>query len=215
MQNKHRQPQPLQVSYRDYLDDIRRQVRWVHRIMFRRAIRQAIPGLLQQGAPGETLLAVLAARCYISPSATTMDSDGVTVHDVAESCVSSLPLPQRSLFALTSHCLHAFPLLGPMFTTFVPDQLPGLWRINNGLRTIEIPFLPPNAVERLKAMLNAGDMSDPGMLRNSLVLRVDSRDWVAANSFWAAGLLAASHWGDAAAIVSHMQSMRRGNNRRE
>jgi len=190
-------------SYRDYLDDVHQQVRWMDRVRFRYAVRQAIPGLVQQGAPGETLLSVLAADLYVSPSATTMDNDGAILRDAAEHCISSLPAPRRCLFALTSHSLHTFPFLSPTVTTFLPDQLLPLWRINNGLRTVEIPFFPPDTL----AMRRAGESLDPLTQMKALVLRVDSRDWVAANIFWSAGLAAAAHWGDPAAIVSHMQSV--------
>ncbi len=196
-------------SYRDYLDDVSRQVRWLDRVRFRRAIRQAIPGLVQQGAAGETLLSVLAAGFYISPSATTMDSSGVIVRDAAEECITSSARPPRCLFALTSHSLHAFPFLSPTVTTFVPDQILPLWRINNGLQTIEIPFFPPEALALRGTSDSEDDSFDPLPHLKSLVLRADPQDWAAANVFWSAGLAAAAHWGDPVAIVSHIESVTR------
>ena len=193
----------ISQSYRDYLDDVSEQVRWFDRIRFRRAIRQAIPGLVQQGAAGETLLSTLAATLYFSSSPTTMDSTGVVVREAAEICLASSARTPRCLFALTSHNLHVFPFRSPAITTFIPDQMLPFWRINNGLHTIEIPFFPPGALP----LRGAAHSVDPLPHLQALVLRVDPRDWVAANVFWSAGLAAAAHWGDPAAIANHLETV--------
>lgn len=195
-------PDPLQ-SYRDYLDDVRQQVRWLDRVRFRYPIRQAIPGMLQQGEEGETLLSVLAAGLYISPTVTTMDSEGVVLRDAAEQCISTLPPPRRCLCALTSHGLHIFPFLSPTVTTFLPEQILPLWRIHNGLHTVEIPFFPPEAM----ALLERDESDDSHSHLKALVLRVDAPDWLAANAFWSAGLAAAAHWRDPSAIARHLESV--------
>jgi len=181
---------------------VQQQVRWLDRVRFRRAIRQAVPGLLQQGAAGETLLSVLAASLYFSPSPSTMDHDGVIVREAAEACISSSARTARCFFALTSHNLHVFPFLSPTITTFVPDQILPLWRINRGLQTIEIPFFPADALP----LRGTADSPDPLPHLKALILRVDPRDWLAANLFWSAGLAAAAHWGDLATIARHLET---------
>lgn len=185
-------------SYRDYLEDVSRQVRWLDCLRFRRAIRQAIPGLVQQGAVGETVLSVLASDFYLAPSPTRMDNNGGMLHDAAEHCISSSMPTGRCLLALTSHNLHVFPFRSPTITTFTPDQILPLWRFNNALRTIEIPFVPAEAVR-------SHDGDDARL--KALVLRVDQRDWATANRFLVAGLAATAHWGDPAAIVRQIETI--------
>lgn len=188
--------------YREYLEDVSDQLRWVDRICFRRAIRQAIPALLQQGAEGETLLALLAADVYVASSPTRMDGNGVIVHEAAAHCSGRLT---RSLFALTSHCMHQFPFRSRVFTTFVAEQALPLWRIHNKFRTIEIPFLPPEALKLLNMQREENNAFDPP-LHEALILRVDHRDWMAATIFWSAGLAASIHWGNPVAIQNHLET---------
>lgn len=188
----------ISQSYRDYLEDVGRQVRWLDCLRFRRALRQAIPGLVQQGAVGETILSVLASDFYLASSPTRMDNNGEILHDAAEHCISSSMPTGRCLLALTSHNLHVFPFRSPTITTFTPDQILPFWRIHNALRTIEIPFIPAEAVR-----LHDGENAQ----LEALVLRVDQRDWAAANCFWLAGLAATAHWGDPAAIVRRIETV--------
>lgn len=193
--------------YRDYLEDVSQQVRWVDRIRFRQAIHQAVPGLLQQGAEGETLLSLLVADFNFSPSPTTMDSSGTVVHEAAHHCISSSTPLGRCLFVLTSHNLHALPFLSPTITTFTPRQIWLYWRINNKLHTIEIPFWPPDVLEELERPRPDGESFDALPHAKALILRVDPQDWAAASVFWAAGLVTTSHWGDPATIARELATM--------
>ena len=201
-------------SYRDYLEDVSQQVRWVDRVRFRRALRQAVPGLVQQGSEGETLLSLLVANFCFSPFSTVMDEGGSILRDAAEHCVASSAPTLRCLFALTSHNLHAFPFLSPTVTTFTPDQIFPLWRINNGTKTIEIPYYPAKDLALIRAARPEDRVIDPLPHLNfpslkAIILCVDPQDWTVANTFWSLGLAATTHWEDPGAILRHFESVMR------
>ena len=173
-----------QQWYREYLEDARQQIGWIDRVFrFRRAIREGVPALLQHSPEEETLVSLL----------------------VADLCILPAPVAQRCLFVLTSHNLHVYPQQHSRITTFVGDQISPLWKIDNRAYTIEIPFSPPEVMEAR----SEDDTIDPLTQFRTLLLRVHPRDWMAANVFWAAGLAAANHWGDPAAIMQHMEDAMR------
>ena len=172
--------------YREYLEDARQQIGWVDRnLHFRRAIREGVPALLQHSPEEETLLSLLVADLRILPA----------------------PAEQRCLFVLTSHNLHIYPRQHSRITTFVGEQISPLWRIDNSSHTIEIPFTPAEDMEAIRKSRLTDDSLDNPTQTRSLLLRVHRRDWVAANGFWSTGLAAGNHWGNAAAIMQHMEEV--------
>ncbi len=190
--------------YKDYLEDIRRLVGWMDRLRFKQVLHNAVPALLQNQKA--TLITLLAADVYGIPFCSRMDENNVVVREAAEFGSSKNSIG-RSIVVLTSQGLHVFPEQSPRSTTFVGDQLLALWRINNRLLSIEIPYVPHNTMK----ILQTTDYKsfDPDAHVHSLVLRVKSGDWAVANMFWAVGnaVGAGNLWGDPDAITRHIQNM--------